>query len=103
MILSESSSAALRPTSGLAPAPEAVCEFDAKLNLHGGARHAQGLKIGVCYHELDSLHAGIDHAVYGVTAASTHADDLYLGVIAGFFVKADANVIVIFHGVIFHG
>ena len=82
---------------------QAVCEFDAKLNLHGGARHAQGLKIRVCDHELDALHAGIDHAVYGVTAASTHADDFYLGVIAGFFVEADANVIVIFQGSFFMG
>ena len=76
---------------------QAVGQLDAELNLHGRARHAQRLQIGVGDDELDALHAGIDHAVDGVAAASAHADDFDLGVVAGFFVKADANIVFFFH------
>ena len=55
-------------------------------------RHAQRLQVGVGDDEFDALHAGVDHAVDRVAAASTHADDFDLGVVAGFFVEADANV-----------
>jgi hypothetical protein len=50
-------------------------------------------KVGVGDHELDAFHAGIDHAVDCVAAAAAHADDLDLGVVAGVFVEADANVV----------
>jgi hypothetical protein len=56
------------------------------------------LKVGVGDHEFDALHAGVDHAVHGVAAASTHPDDFDLGVVASVFVEADANVVFIFHG-----
>src|SRR5262249_12145760 len=76
---------------------QTIGEFDAELELHRRARHAQSLKIGISHDKLDAFHASIDHAVYGVSAASTHTDDLDLGVIAGLFVKADANVVFLFH------
>ena len=36
-----------------------------------------------------------DHAVDGVAAAAAYADDLDLGVVSGFLVKADANVVLV--------
>ena len=57
-------------------------------------RHAQRLQIGVGNDELDALHTRIDHAVDCVAAASAYADHFDLGVIAGFLVEADANVVV---------
>ncbi len=89
----------MRPTSGLAPAPKSVGQLDAELNFHGRARHAQRLQVGVSGDEFDAFHAGVNHAVDGVASAAAHADDLDLGVVAGFFVKADANVgvFVFFH------
>src|SRR5438874_9452685 len=60
-------------------------------------RHAQRLQVCVGHYELDALHAGINHAIHRVVTASTHTDDLDLGVVAGLFVKADANVILFFH------
>src|SRR5207244_10005401 len=60
-------------------------------------RHAQRLQVGVGHYELDALHAGINHAIDCVVAASTHTDNLDLGVVAGLFVKADANVVFFFH------
>src|SRR5207245_8987968 len=60
-------------------------------------RHAQRLQVCVGHYELDALHAGINHAIDCVVAASTHTDNLDLGVVAGLFVKADANVVFLFH------
>src|SRR5438477_12952450 len=60
-------------------------------------RHAQRLQVCVGHYELDALHAGINHAIDCVVAASTHTDNLDLGVVAGLFVKADANVVFFFH------
>ncbi len=60
-------------------------------------RHAQRLQVCVGHYELDALHAGINHAIDRVVAASTHTDNLDLGVVAGLFVKADANVVFFFH------
>ncbi len=55
------------------------------------------LQVGVGNHEFDAFHAGIDHAVDRVVPAPAHADDLDLGVVAGVFVEADANVVFFFH------
>ena len=82
---------------GIGAGAQAVGELHAELDLHGRARHAQRLQVGVGDDEFDALHAGIDHAVDGVVAASAHADDLDLGVVAGVFVEADANVVFFFH------
>src|SRR5438034_11146680 len=60
-------------------------------------RHAQRLQVCVGHYELDALHAGINHAIDRVVAASTHTDNLDLGVVAGLIVKADANVVFFFH------
>ena len=78
---------------------QAVGELDAELNLDGSTRHAQRLQVSVCGDELNAFHAGVDHAVDGIAAAATNADDLDLGIVAGFFVKGDANVgvILLFH------
>ena len=82
---------------GIGAGAQAVGELDAELDLHGRARHAQRLQVGVGDDEFDALHAGVDHAVDGVAAASAYTDHFDLGVVAGFFVKADANVVVFFH------
>ena len=82
---------------GAGAGAQSIGELDAQLNLHGRARHAQRLQVGVGHDELDAFQAGIDHAVDCVATASTHADDLDLGVVAGLFVKADANVGFFFH------
>ena len=82
MILSESSSAALRPTSGLAPAPKPVGQLHAELDLHRRAGEVQRLQIGVGDDELDAFHSGLNHAVDGVGAAAAHADHLDVGVVA---------------------
>src|SRR5436305_2961078 len=60
-------------------------------------RHAQRLQVCVGHYELDALHAGINHAIDRVVTASPHTDNLDLGVVAGLFVKADANVVFFFH------
>src|SRR5438309_12071850 len=60
-------------------------------------RHAQRLQVCVGHYELDALHAGINHAIDRVVASSTHTDNLDLGVVAGLFVKADANIVFFFH------
>ena len=41
-----------------------------------GVRHEQSLSIRVHGDELDSSHARFDHAVHGIRAAATDADDL---------------------------
>ncbi len=38
---------------------KSIGQFDAELNLHRCARHAQGLQVGVGDNELDAFHAGI--------------------------------------------
>ena len=93
MILSESSSAALRPTSGLAPAPNPLVQLDAQLDLYRRARHAQRLQVGVGNDELDAFHTGVNHAIDRIVAAAAHPNDLDLGIVAGVFDIADANVL----------
>ena len=56
-------------------------------------RQLQRLQIGVGRNELDSLHAGLDHAVHGIAAAAAHADDLDLGIVARIFVELDADAV----------
>ena len=70
---------------------QAVGQLHAELQLDRRVRHAQRLQVGVGDDEFDALHAGINHAVDRVAAAAAHADDFDLGVVAGFFVEADAN------------
>ena len=77
---------------GIGAGAQAVGELHAELDLHGRARHAQRLQVGVGDDEFDAFHAGVDHAVDGVAAAAAYADDFDLGVVAGVFVEADANV-----------
>jgi len=95
MIFSESSS--LAADFWIRTRAEAVRQLHAKLQLHGRVRHTQRLQIGVGDDELDALDAGINHAVDCVAAATTDSDDLNLGVVAGFFVKADANAGIVCH------
>ena len=78
MILSESSSAARRPTSGFAPAPRPLVSLHAELQLDRRLRKLQRLHIGVGDDELDALHPGRDHAVDRVTAAAADTDHLDL-------------------------
>ena len=46
------------------------------VELDVGVAHEQRLRIGVDGDELDALQTGVDHAVDGVDAATTDADDL---------------------------
>ena len=82
---------------GIRARAQAIGQLHAKLQLHRRVRHAQRLQIGVGDDELDAFHAGIDHAVDRVAAAAAHADHLDLGVVAGLFVKADANAGIVCH------
>ena len=74
MILSVSSSAALRPISGLAPAPSPLVSFPPSCSFDGRLRELERLQIRVCGDELDALDLGADHAVDGVASAAAHAD-----------------------------
>ena len=94
MILSASSSAALRPTSGLAPAPRPLVSFTPSWILTGARESLQRLQVGVGDHELDAFEVRLDHAVDGVAAAAADADDLDLGAVDGVFVEMNANVVV---------
>ena len=76
---------------GIRARAQAIRQLHAQLQLHGRVRHAQRLQVGIGDDELDALHAGINHAVDCVAAASAYADDFDLGVVAGLFVEADAN------------
>src|SRR5277367_3764216 len=87
----------LSPDFRIRARAETIREFHAQLNLHGCVRHAQSLKVRVGHNELNAFHTGVNHAVDGVAAASAYADDFDLRVVAGFFVKADADVGFFFH------
>jgi hypothetical protein len=90
MILSASSRAALRPTSGLAP--EAVGELHAELDLHRRVRQLERLEVGVGNHELDAFEMRLDHAVDRVASSAAHADDLDLGAVEGVFIEVNTEV-----------
>ena len=68
-IFSVSSSAASRPTSGLAPSAQTFGEPRAELHSDRRLRPVERLKVGVRHQELDALDAGVDHVIYGVAPA----------------------------------
>src|SRR5450755_2211736 len=78
---------------------EAVGQLHAELQLDRGVRHAQRLQIGVGDDEFDAFDSGVDHAVDGVAAAAADSDNFNLGVVAGFFVEADADAGIVGHSV----
>ena len=80
-IFSVSSTAAWRPTSGLAPAPEALGQLAADLDLDRRAVRPQRLQVGVHRDELDPLQARGDHAADRVASAPTHAHHLDAGAV----------------------
>src|SRR5208282_2543253 len=82
---------------GIRTGAESVGELYAELNLGGGARHAQGLQVGVGDDEFDVFHAGVNHAIDRVVAAATDTDDLDTSVVARFFVETDAESVVFVH------
>ena len=55
---------------------EAAGQLPADVELDVGVAHQQRLRVGVDRDELDALEADLDHAVDGVDAAATDADDL---------------------------
>ena len=73
------------------PRTQAVGELGAKLDLYRSTRHLERLKIGVGDHKLYAFNPSTDHAVDGVAAATTYADDFNFGVVAGVFVEMDAD------------
>jgi len=76
---SVSSSAACLPTSGLAPAPEALVSLPPICSWSGASAAPHGLDIGVGDEELDALDAGLNHPVDGVPTTPAHPDDFDLG------------------------
>src|SRR5262249_17383121 len=72
---------------------ETVGQFHSELQLDGSMRHAKGLQVGIGNDKFDALHAGVNHAIDSVAAASAYADDFDFGIVPGFLVKADANVV----------
>ena len=91
MIFSVSSSAALRPTSGLAPAPSPLVSLAPICSLTGRLRQLQRLQIGVGGDEFDALDLGANHAVDGVGSAAAHADHLDLRAFLTFFAERNPN------------
>ncbi len=75
-ISSRCSSAAKRPTLGVAAGAEAPGQLAPDVQLHVGVAHQQGLGVGVDGDELDALQAGVDHPVDRIDAAAADADDL---------------------------
>ena len=61
---------------GVRPGAQAAGQLAADVELDVGVGHQQGLRVGVHRDELDALEADLDHAVDGVDAAATDADDL---------------------------
>ena len=82
LISSRDSAAAPNPVSGLAPAPEALRQLVADVELDVGVAHLQRLGVGVRGDELDAAQAGVDHAVDRVGPAAADADDLDDGEVA---------------------
>ena len=75
-ISSRWSSAALAPTSGLAPAPSPRVSSLPTSSLTSASLISKRLRIRVDRDELDALESLFDHAVDGVNAAPADSDDL---------------------------
>jgi len=58
------------------------------------SRHPERLQ--ACCDELNAVHAGINHAIDGIAAASAYADHFNASVVAGIVVVADTNFVVLF-------
>jgi hypothetical protein len=75
MMRSRSSSAACRPTSGLAPAPSPLVMPEPSCSATR-ADVLQRLGIGIGADELHTLDVGLHHVLHGVAAAAADTDDL---------------------------
>ena len=82
-----SSSAALRPTSGIRARAQSLRQFCAQLQLHRRLRKLQRLQVGVGGDELHAFDLGADHAVDGVRSAASHADHFDPRAVLRFFSK----------------
>ena len=91
MIRSVSSSAALRPTSGLAPAPKPLGELGAELQFCRRLTKLQRLHIRIGGDELDALDFRADHAVDGVAATAADADNFNFCALLQLFAEGKAN------------
>ena len=76
---------------GIGAGAEAAGELRAELQLDGGVGELERLTVSVGGDELDSFHAGGDHAIDGVAAATADADDFDLRAAEDFFVVLDAD------------
>ena len=77
----------LRVSTGTA----ALGQLGTKLDLLGGLGVEQSLLVGVHRDELDPGQTGLHHAVDGVAAAATYADNLDIGYILHFFVENECH------------
>ena len=73
---SRSSSAAWRPTSGLAPAPRPLVTLLPSCSCSLAPQLLDRLRVGVGGDEFHAFDAGVDHVRDRVAAAAAHADDL---------------------------
>ena len=69
----------------------ALGQLGTKLDLLGGLGVEQSLLVGVHRDELDPGQTGLHHAVDGVAAAATYADNLDIGYILHFFVENECH------------
>src|SRR5262245_28216242 len=63
------------PDLGVGARAQTFGEPRAELHPDRRLRPVERLKVCVCYQELDTLDAGIDHVIYGVASAAADADD----------------------------
>ena len=82
-----SSSAALRPISGLAPAPRPLVSAPPSGDLQRRLVRLERLDVGVGDDEVDAFEARLDHRVDRVAAATADADHLDLGAIGRLVIK----------------
>ena len=88
-ICSRSSSAALRPTSGLAPAPSPLVSDLADLDLERREVVVERLRVGVGGDELHPVDVRLDHRVDGVAATAADADHLDECIVRGNLIQLD--------------
>ena len=100
MIFSESSSAARRPTSGLAPAPNPLVSLTPSCSLTGACDSCKRLHVGVGDDELDAFQFGGNHAIDGVAPAAAHAYDFDLRSASDFVVVVNADFVGRIHRVL---
>ena len=82
---------------GSAPAPSPFGQLVADLHLDGGFVVIERLHVGVGDDELDAAEAHLDHAVHGVAASASDADDLDGGRATALWIQRQSQLVRLFH------